>query len=50
MLDVSSLKVYMQGRYGLEYPKEDVHRAADDIQASMHEWKYYMQWLKEHEE
>jgi oligoribonuclease len=49
MLDVSSLKVYMQGRYGLEYPKEDIHRARDDIQASMAEWKYYMQWLQEHE-
>jgi len=49
MLDVSSLKVYMQGRYGLEYPKKDVHRAADDIRASIAEWEYYMKWLKEND-
>lgn len=46
MLDVSSLKVYMQGKYGIEYEKKDVHRAFDDIQASIAEWQYYMEWLK----
>lgn len=50
MLDVSSLKVYMQGHYGLEYQKADIHRAADDIQASIAEWQYYMNWLKGHHE
>jgi len=49
MLDVSSLKIYMQGKYGVEYKKTDTHRAADDIQASIAEWEYYMQWLKEHD-
>lgn len=48
MLDVSSLKVYMQGKYGVEFEKKDVHRAFDDIQASIAEWNYYMEWLKEH--
>ena len=49
MLDVSSLKIYMQGRYGVEYEKKNVHRAFDDIQASIAEWQYYMEWLKSHE-
>jgi len=46
MLDVSSLKVYMQGRYGVEFEKREVHRAFDDIQASIAEWQYYMEWLR----
>lgn len=49
MLDVSSLKIYMQGRYGIEYEKKNVHRAFDDIQASIAEWQYYMEWLKRQE-
>ncbi len=46
MLDVSSLKLYMQGRYGVEYEKREVHRAFDDIQASIAEWQYYLEWLQ----
>lgn len=46
MLDVSSLKVLMQGRYGNEFEKKDVHRAFDDIQASIAELQYYLEWLK----
>ncbi len=45
MLDVSSLKVYMQGRYGIEFEKKEIHRAFDDIQASIAEWQYYMELL-----
>lgn len=45
MLDVSSLKVFMQGKYGLEFKKEDVHRALEDIQASIAEWQYYLALL-----
>lgn len=48
MLDVSALKVYMQGKFGIEYEKKEVHRAFDDIQASIAEWQYYMDWLKQH--
>ncbi len=48
MLDVSSLKVFMQGRYGMEYAKKEVHRAFDDIQASIAELQYYLEWLKKH--
>jgi oligoribonuclease len=47
MLDVSSLKVFMQGHYGLEFEKKEVHRAFDDIQASIAELQYYLEWLKE---
>lgn len=48
MLDVSSLKVYMQGAHGVEFEKREVHRAFDDIQASIAEWQYYLEWLKSH--
>jgi oligoribonuclease len=48
MLDVTTLKIFMQGKYGVEYEKKEVHRAFDDIQASIAEWQYYMEWLKSH--
>ena len=47
MLDVSSWKIYMQGRYGVEYQKKDVHLAYDDIQASIAELQYYLEWFKQ---
>ena len=46
MLDVSSFKVVMQGKFAKEYEKKDVHRAFDDIQASIAELQYYLEWLK----
>lgn len=46
MLDVSSLKVFMQGRYGVSFEKKEVHRAFDDIQASIAEMQYYLEWLQ----
>jgi oligoribonuclease len=48
MLDVTSLKVFMQGKYGLEFKKQETHRAYDDIQESIAEWQYYLDWLREH--
>ena len=50
MLDVTSLKIYMMGKYDVEFEKQEVHRAFDDIQASIAEWQYYLQWLREHPE
>lgn len=50
MLDVSAWKVFMQGRYGVEYEKKDVHRAFDDIQASIAELQYYLEWFKDNAE
>ncbi len=46
MLDVSAWKVYMQGRYGLEFEKKDEHRAYGDIQASIAELQHYLEWFK----
>lgn len=46
MLDVSSFKVLMQGKYGVMYEKKDVHRAFDDIQASIAELQHYLDWFK----
>lgn len=46
MLDVSSFKVVMQTKYNLVFQKREVHRAFDDIQASIAELQYYLQALK----
>lgn len=48
MLDVSAWKVFMQGRYGVEYQKTNAHRAFDDTQASIAELQYYLDWFKQH--
>jgi oligoribonuclease len=48
MLDVSSWKLVMQGKYGVEFNKLDMHLAADDIKASMTELEFYLQWFKDH--
>lgn len=47
MLDVSSFKVLMQGKYGVMFEKKEVHRAFDDIQASIAELQYYLEWLQQ---
>lgn len=46
MLDVSAWKVFMQGRYGATFEKKEVHRAFDDIQASIAELQYYLEFLR----
>lgn len=46
MLDVSSLKIVMQGKYGQSFEKKEVHRAFDDIQASIAELQHYLEWLQ----
>lgn len=47
MLDVSSFKVYMQGKHGIEYQKPGAHRAYDDIHACIAEFQSYLKQLKE---
>lgn len=47
MLDVSAFKVLMQGKYGQVFEKQEVHRAFDDIQASIAELQHYVDWFKE---
>jgi oligoribonuclease len=46
MLDVSAWKVLMQGKYDVQFEKKEVHRAFDDIQASIAELQYYLEWFK----
>lgn len=46
MLDVSSFKILMQAKYGVDFEKKEVHRAFDDIQASIAELQHYLEWLK----
>ena len=46
MLDVSSLKILMQSKYDVVFNKKEVHRAFDDIQASIAELQHYLEWLK----
>lgn len=47
MLDVSAWKVFMMGRHKVEFKKPDVHRAFEDIQGSIAELQYYLDWFKE---
>ena len=49
MLDVSAWKVFMQGRYSVNFEKKEVHRAFDDIQASIAELQFYLDWFKQQE-
>jgi len=46
MLDVSAFKVLMQGKYDVFYEKNNNHRAYDDIQASIAELEFYLDWFK----
>lgn len=48
MLDVTSWKIYMQGKHGLEFTKSETHRAFEDIQGSIAELQYYLDWFKKH--
>ncbi len=48
MLDVSSFKIFMQGKYGIEFEKKESHRAVDDIHESIAELEYYHSWFKNH--
>lgn len=47
MLDVSSFKILMQAKYNVMFEKKEVHRAFDDIQASIAELQHYLQVLPE---
>lgn len=47
MLDVSSWKIFMQGKHGVQFEKKEVHRAFDDIQASIAELQHYLEWFKD---
>jgi len=46
MVDVTSFKIIMQAKYNVFFDKKEVHRAFDDIQASIAELQFYLDWLK----
>lgn len=48
MLDVSSWKLVLQGKYGVNFEKADLHLASDDIKASIVEFDFYLHWFKDH--
>lgn len=45
MLDVSAWKVFMQAKYDVQFEKKGLHRAFDDIQASIAELQYYLEFF-----
>lgn len=47
MLDVSSFKILMQGKYGVIFKKDSAHRAFDDIQASIAELQFYVDFFNQ---
>jgi len=49
MLDVTSFKLVMQAKYGVDFEKPEVHRAFEDIQASIAELQYYLDYLHKNE-
>ena len=46
MLDVTSWKILMSGKFNISYKKKNAHRALDDIRESIGELKYYLQFVK----
>lgn len=42
MLDVTSMKLIFNAKYGLKFQKRGAHRALDDIQDSIDELKFYL--------
>jgi oligoribonuclease len=45
MLDVTSFKIFMQGKYGQEFKKNNEHKALEDIRGSIQELQYYINKL-----
>lgn len=48
MLDVSSWKIFMQGKHNISFKKPETHRAFEDIQGSIAELQYYLDWFAKH--
>lgn len=46
MLDVSAWKILMQAKFGVQFEKKEIHRAFDDIQASIAELQHYLEWFR----
>ena len=46
MLDVSAWKIYFEHAKGQKFQKPETHRALDDINGSIEEFKWYLTFLK----
>ena len=46
MLDVTSWKIMMNGRYNVKFEKKGAHRAIDDIRESINEMAFYLEHVK----
>lgn len=46
MLDVTAFKLVFSNCYGIQYNKQSAHRAIEDIQESIKELKFYMEYIK----
>lgn len=46
MLDVTSWKVVMEGKYKKKFAKPESHRAVEDIRGSIEELKYYLKKVR----
>lgn len=46
MLDVSAWKIVFTNHYQIKFSKKQNHRALDDVQESIDELKFYMQFVK----
>jgi oligoribonuclease len=49
MLDVTSWKIVMETMHDVTFEKPEVHRAYEDIQASIAELQYYLDWFAKNE-
>jgi oligoribonuclease len=47
MLDVSAWKIVFAEKFGLKYKKPEVHRALDDIEGSIDEFKLYLERVRD---
>ena len=45
MVDVTTFKIIMQTKFGLEFKKKNTHRALEDIKESIAELKYYLDYF-----
>ncbi len=46
MLDVTSWKILMNGKFGVKFEKKGSHRAIDDIRESIGEMAHYLSHVK----
>ncbi len=50
MLDVSAWKIYFENAMHVHFKKPENHRALDDIEGSIAEFKYYLSFIKRKED